>query len=70
MKFNDNELFCIKDLTHDHFWNGGNSWGIDSCPECDGMETVLYKNLSAIQKIEAEIKFNKTWKDKWIKNSE
>jgi len=31
-EFNDNEMFCIKCLLHDTFWSGGNSWGIDSCP--------------------------------------
>ncbi|MCK4526461.1 hypothetical protein KAW18_03750 [candidate division WOR-3 bacterium] len=63
MKLDKNSMLCVKDLTHDHFWKGGNSWGIDSCPECGGMETILYKNLSRFQQIVAEIKFNKMWKN-------
>ena len=64
MKLTKDSLLCIKDLTHDHFWKGGNSWGIDSCPECGGMETILYKNLSLVKKVAATLKFNRMWKNK------
>jgi hypothetical protein len=55
----DSELFCINDLTCDCFWSGGNSWGIDHCPECGGIETIFWKNLTFFQKIKAKIKLNK-----------
>ena len=43
MKRNKDSLVCVKDLTYDYFWNGGNSWGIDSCPECGGILKVIEK---------------------------
>lgn len=60
-KFHYNELFCTECLTHDTFFKGGNSWGIDHCPECGNMECTLYSELTLLQKHIAKSKFNKMW---------
>ena len=60
--FHDNEMFCKKCYLRDGFWSGGNSWGIDSCPICDGQETMIHKNMSLLQRHKATKLHNEWWK--------
>lgn len=47
--FGDNDMFCITCLIHDRFFEGGGSWAPDSCPVCNGTETILWKDMSLLQ---------------------
>jgi len=66
-KFKDGDMFCKKCFLHDTFWSGGNSWGIDYCPNCkqrEGIifyETILWKDMSFLQKQLAIKLFDKWW---------
>ena len=67
-KFNDNEMFCKRCMLSDHFWSGGNSWGIDHCPNCeqkDGIiwhETILWECMNLEQRRKATGLYNEWWK--------
>ncbi len=71
--FHDNEMFCNKCFLHDTFWTGGNSWGIDYCPNCKkqkgiiSSETILWKHMSYLQKQLAIKLFNDWWIKERIK---
>ena len=64
-KFNKDELFCKKCVVHDAFFKGGGSYISDNCPECGGIECIMYENLSFLQKSKARDKFDRMWKIKW-----
>ena len=57
-------LFCSKCLIHDHFFVGGGSWSSDCCPKCRGIDCVMYKNLSIVNKIKAKKLFKMMWNRK------
>ncbi len=67
-EFGDNTMFCKRCLLHDTFWSGGNSWGIDYCPNCkekEGIifyETVLWECMDHDQRRKAIDMYNKWWK--------
>jgi len=63
-KFHDEEMFCKKCGLHDTFWSSGGSWGIDSCPICGSQETILYKNMSILQRAKARKLFYEWWAEK------
>lgn len=50
IKFHKNDMFCKICLIHDSNFINGGSWGIDNCPKCGGIETILYKNLNFLQR--------------------
>jgi len=66
--FSDTTMFCKKCLLHDTFWSGGNSWGIDHCPNCEQKhgiifhETVMWEDMSISQRAEAKKLFEKWWR--------
>lgn len=64
-KFNKNEVFCAKCLTHETFFTGGGSWSPDFCPTCKDVnaDVTLYKNLTIKQKRIARKKFDEMWKE-------
>lgn len=59
----DNEMVCTKCLIRDGFFVGGGSHAPDLCPNCNGYETTLVKNLSILNRIKA----NKLHKHMWQK---
>ena len=64
-KFHKDEMFCSKCLIHDTFFIGGGSWAPSTCPKCDGIDCILYKNLTLMQKFKARKKFDIMWNTKW-----
>jgi hypothetical protein len=70
MKFNDNDMFCVKCGVHDTFWTGGHSWGIDHCPVCGGMETILWKNMTDAQQHNAYKIFSIWWQKERMQTKE
>jgi hypothetical protein len=69
-RFHENEMFCINCYLHDTFWSGGNSWGIDHCPNCGSYETILYKNMTWFQRIKAKKLFDEWWNKTRIRKKE
>lgn len=62
-KFNKNEMFCAKCLTHETFFIGGGSWSPDFCPTCKDNDIIFYRKLTIEQKHIAKKKFDKMWKE-------
>ncbi len=67
-KFSDNEMFCNRCFLHDTFWSGGNSWGIDHCPNCEQKDdviwhaTTMWECMNLDQRRKATELFNEWWK--------
>lgn len=53
-----NDIFCVKCLTHERYFEGGHSWTPALCP-CGEEETISWKNMSLTQRLLGQKKYNK-----------
>lgn len=67
-RFQDNDLFCKKCLTHESNWTGGGSWSPDECP-CtepnEGTDVIAWRDMDKATRIKAATKFEEMWNQKF-----